>query len=450
MLKQTDKLKQAFNFQDKDLSELLRGAAGALSSKLGSIVSVYLFTFAIARIYGSDGNGLFSFCYTFLNIAIIVSLFGLETYLIRYIAEFAQKKQWGSLKLIYRKALLLTSLITAGFVLVFYFGFPFIMDLADKESYTRGLQITAIALLPATLLRLNSEALKGLKQIKYYSLVQNGSIFLMALIGFGVFQLTDPKVESILWSFLIGQVVVMLGSFWLWNRATPEIKGKPANPLATSEIIRSSIPFLLASTIFYLMNWTDKIMLGFMASRAELGVYEITFKIAQVIGLTLYAVNTIAAPKFSEFYSEGNMEQLRKFIQQITALVILASIPLMLGIFLFPDFLLMLFGKAFLAGKTCLYILALAAFVTVATGSVIIILNMTGKQITSQFILLFVGLVNVTLNYLFIPIWGINGTALATLIANTLWNGLGMVFIYYYYGFWTVKLKTLLNPFNPT
>jgi O-antigen/teichoic acid export membrane protein len=450
LLKRSDKLKQAFDFQDKDLTELLRGAAGALSSKLGSIVSVYLFTFAIARIYGSDGNGLFSFCYTFLNIAIIVSLFGLETYLIRYIAEFAQKKLWGSLMYIYRKALLLTSLITAGFVLIFYFGFPFIMDLADKESYTTGLQITAIALLPATLLRLNSEALKGLKQIKYYSLVQNGSIFLMALIGLGVFQLTDPEIESILWSFLIGQAVVMLGSFWLWNKATPEIPEKPTNPLATSEIVRSSIPFLLASTTFYLMNWTDKIMLGFMASRAELGVYEITFKIAQVIGLTLYAVNTIAAPKFSEFYSEGNVEQLRRFIQQVTALVILASIPLMLGIFLFPGFLLSLFGEAFLQGKTCLYILALAAFVTVATGSVIIILNMTGKQVTSQFILLFVGLVNITLNYFFIPIWGINGTALATLIANTLWNGLGMVFIYYYYGFWTVKLKTLINPLNPT
>ncbi len=450
MLKGIDKFKQAFDVEDKDLGELLKGAVGALSSKLGSILSVYLFTFAIAQIYGSDGNGLFSFCYTFLNIAIIVSLFGLETFLIRYIAEFARNKLWGRLKFIYRKALLLTSLITLGFVLVFYFAFPVIMDLADKESYTKGLQITAIALLPATLLRLNSEALKGLKQIKYYSLVQNGSIFLMALIGFGVFQLTDPKVESILWSFLIGQAVVMLGSFWLWNKATPEITEKPGNPLATSEIVRSSIPFLLASAIFYLMNWTDKIMLAFMASRAELGVYEITFKIAQVIGLTLYAVNTIAAPKFSEFYSEGNMDQLRRFIQQITALVILASIPLMLCIFLFPGFLLNLFGEAFLQGKTCLYILALAAFVTVATGSVIIILNMTGKQITSQFILLFVGLVNITLNYLFIPMWGINGTAIATLIANTLWNGLGMVFIYYYYGFWTVKLKTIINPFNPT
>lgn len=450
MLNRYGRLRQALTNHDKDLSELLSGAAGAVSAKLGSVVSVYLFTFAIARTYGSDGSGLFSFCYTFLNIAIIVSLFGLETYLIRYIADFANKELWGTLKFIYQKALLLTTLITAGFVVIFYFSFPAVMHFADKESYTEGLQITAITLLPATILRLNSEALKGLKKIRYYSLIQNGSIFLVALVGLGFFQLTNSQVEGVLWSFLAGQLVIMLVSFWLWRRATPKTNDRPGNPLTTKEIIRTSIPFLLASTTFYLMNWTDKIMLGLMASRTELGVYEIAFKIAQTIGLTLYAASTIAAPKFSEFYSEGKMEQLRKFIQQMTALVILASVPLTLCIVLFPDFLLSLFGKAFLEGQACLYILATATLVTTGTGSVIIILNMTGKQVTSQFILLFVGVVNVILNYIFIPIWGINGTALATLIANALWNGLGMFFIYFYYGFSTIKLKTVANPVNPT
>lgn len=450
MLNLAQKLFKAFTFHDRDLNELIRGSSAALFSKFGSIASVYLFTFTIARIYGSDGNGLFSFCYTFLNIAIIISLFGLETYLIRYIAEFAQKSLWGSLKLIYRKALLLTVLITIIIGIIFYLGFPLFMNFINKNGYITGLQITAITLLPATILRLNSEALKGLKQIKYYSFLQNVSTFFVALIGFGLLQVFDPKIENILWGLLIGQTVIMIWSFWLWNKAKPKKVEQPENPIATSEIILSSIPFLLASTIFYLMNWTDKMMLGMMATRAELGIYEIAFKIAQVIGLILFAINTIAAPKFSEFYSQGNLEQLRKFIQQTTALVIIACIPIILVILIFPKPLLMLFGEEFLQGRVCLYILAIATFVTSATGSVIIILNMTGKQKTSQYILLVVGIVNVILNYCFIPIWGINGTAVATLIANTLWNGLGMVFIYYYYGFWTLKLKTLLNPINPT
>ncbi len=431
--------------RDSHIRELLSSGSTAFFLKIGSVIVVYFFQFMVAKIYGSEGNGLFSFCYAILNILMIVSMLGLETYLIRFIADYANKKLWGTIRLIYRKALFMTFLMAILLGGMLYFTLPTIMETIDKGDYSRGLQITAIALIPAAILRLNAEALRGLKQIKYYSLLQNITILTFAMIGIAILELTGHQKENILWGLLIGEMVVLLWSFYLWRRQSYTAEDEAVSPVSSKEILRTSIPLLLASTIFFLMNWTDKIMLGFLSTQAKLGVYEVAIKISQLGNLIIFAINTIAAPKFSEFYSGGKIKQFQKFTQQTTLIILLTTLPVILIILLIPGFLLGIFGETFITGKVSLILLTIGAFFSAGTGSVIIILNMTGKQKTSQFILLTVGIMNVLLNYLLIPRIGIEGAAMATMISTVTWNLAAMVAIYRYYGFWTVNFKNLLG-----
>ncbi len=431
--------------KDSHIRELLSSGSTAFFLKIGSVLVVYLFQFVVAKIHGSEGNGLFSFCYAILNILMIISMLGLETYLVRFIADYANKKLWGGIQMLYRKAVTLTFLMAVFLSIILYTTLPGLMGTIGKASYTQGLQITAIALIPAAIVRLNSEALKGLKLIKEYSLLQNISILAFASLGFVILEFFTHQKENILWGLLIGEVIVMLWSFYLWQRQAGNQSKADVSRVSSRDMLKTSIPLLLASTIFFLMNWTDKIMLGFMANQSELGVYEVAIKISQLGNIVIFAINTIAAPKFSEFYGSQNMEQFKKFTQQTTAIILLATLPVILFIMILPGFLLGIFGSAFLAGKTSLLLLSVGAFFSAATGSVVIILNMTGKQKTSQYILLTVGIVNVLLNYFLIPTYGIKGAAIATMISTAGWNIAAMIAVYSYYGFWTINFTNLFR-----
>ena len=62
-------------------------------------------------------------------------------------------------------------------------------------------------------------------------------------------------------------------------------------------------------------------------------------------------------------------------------------------------------------------------------GSVIYILDMTGKQNVSRNILLFTAVVNIVLNWYLIPIYGIKGAAIATAISILFWNIIGIIYV---------------------
>ena len=88
----------------------------------------------------------------------------------------------------------------------------------------------------------------------------------------------------------------------------------------------------------------------------------------------------------------------------------------------------MLFGKEFTQGQYALTILCVGRLIHAAAGSVGLLLNMTGNE-RFTFISNVAGTgLNVVLNALLIPRWGVEGAALATTsttilmnIMNTLW-----------------------------
>ena len=60
---------------------------------------------------------------------------------------------------------------------------------------------------------------------------------------------------------------------------------------------------------------------------------------------------------------------------------------------------------------------------------------MTGKEISVRNILLGSVFFNIVFNYIMIPIYGINGAAIATASSTILWNLLAVIVLYRNYGF---------------
>jgi O-antigen/teichoic acid export membrane protein len=68
---------------------------------------------------------------------------------------------------------------------------------------------------------------------------------------------------------------------------------------------------------------------------------------------------------------------------------------------------------------------------------------MTGKEKSTMYILITSVIVNFFLNFILIPLFGLNGAAYATASSTVLWNLLAVVLIYKYHGFLTYPI---INP----
>ena len=200
---------------------------------------------------------------------------------------------------------------------------------------------------------------------------------------------------------------------------------------------------MIAQLVQFVMAWTDKLMLGNMMDSDQVGIYFTAFKLSMLASLSLMAINSIAGPKFAEMFSKNDFSSLKKVVHQSTEIIFWTTIPFVIVFFIFPQKIMLLFGDEFKIGSNALMILSLAKLISSFSGSVGNILQMTGNQFVYMIILSFGALCNVVLNYYLIPIYSIEGAAIASLLSMSLWN-LGMVyFIKKEFGFYT-----FYNPFR--
>src|SRR5699024_12296301 len=70
-----------------------------------------------------------------------------------------------------------------------------------------------------------------------------------------------------------------------------------------------------------ILNRTDVIMLGIFSTKAQVGIYNVAYKVATLTSFILIAVNAIAAPTIAELYHEGKIEELQQFARRIEHLI---------------------------------------------------------------------------------------------------------------------------------
>jgi O-antigen/teichoic acid export membrane protein len=74
-------------------------------------------------------------------------------------------------------------------------------------------------------------------------------------------------------------------------------------------------------------------------------------------------------------------------------------------------------------------ILLVGRLINIVSGSVGYLMNMTGYQKEYNYIMIISAVINIVLNYFLIPIYGIEGAAMASAISMVLWNIASVVFV---------------------
>lgn len=93
----------------------------------------------------------------------------------------------------------------------------------------------------------------------------------------------------------------------------------------------------------------------------------------------------------------------------------------------------MFFGKDFIQGNLALRILLVGQVVNILSGLNGIFLNMNGEHRFVRNVIIIAAVLNIVLNYLLIPRFGLIGAASATTVIRIFWNMLFIIYIYYKY-----------------
>jgi O-antigen/teichoic acid export membrane protein len=134
-----------------------------------------------------------------------------------------------------------------------------------------------------------------------------------------------------------------------------------------------------------------------------------------------------------------------KVAMQSAKLIFWTTIPLASILLIFPKFLMGIYGSDFLIGVEVLRWLIIGRIVNALSGSVGNLMQMSGQQKIYMNILIIGSVINVVLNYYLIPIYGIKGAAIASVVSLSFWNLTMVYMVKRKFGFSTIYIPFLNN-----
>jgi len=431
---------------DEHMRQVLKGAALVSAIRFFGVGCAFVFNVLLARKLGAQGAGVYFLSVTVITIGSVLGRVGLENAMMRFASSGAAMGDWDSVSGVCRTGMR-TSIVVSGLLSVLVFiGAPWIAAwIFSEPMLTIPLRVMAFSIVPVSLIHLYSGLLKAVQHPGYAAFNQGLGVSLMSLILFAVLAGVITDVDQVALIFTASTYAVLGVSFFFWIRSAPEAQGRRGK-FDKARLMNASLPLLFVSSMNLLMAWTDKVMIGIWLDSKAVGLYTVALRTAMLTSFILVAVNSISAPKFAALYAEGSHKALSKLARQSTAFMVLLAFPVLVFFMAWPEIVLRFFGQEFISAAVVLTILSAGQFVNVSTGSVGYLLMMTGHEKLVRNNLFFFAVINVALNLLLIPRYGIVGAAIATASSLSLKNVVGVVLVYLKLSILTLPIPSSVLP----
>ena len=177
--------------------------------------------------------------------------------------------------------------------------------------------------------------------------------------------------------------------------------------------------FLTASGSL-VFTYADTILIGFFMSNADVGIYRTAFQLTSVATFTTLAFHTVLYPKISNWEAQGQVKEIENSLARACTYSLLLAIPACTGGWILGKSLLYyLYGASFVEGTSALFFLFLVQIVNVFMYLGTMSLAALNRPKDAFWITIISAIANILLDIVLIPIFGITGAAVATLIAMT-------------------------------
>jgi O-antigen/teichoic acid export membrane protein len=374
--------------------------------------------------------------------AIFVSRLGFNKAVVKFLPPFIANKEFAKANGLKSKSFTLTllfSLFSTSLLLIFA---PLISEgVFNQPELTANLRLISLAIPGMAFIYLQAGFLRGMKLIKESVLVERVGIYSLSIVFLLLFgQLVE--IEVVILGFVVATYITAAVGNWQINKNLP--KSAKAIPFSGKVLIAVAAPLLFVEFSNQMTGQINVIVIGALETPTSVGIFNIALKISLFINIILTAVSYITMTKISELYAKKDIKKLEITASKAAGLALLTSLPLMIILFIFPEFILGIFGSEFKEGALLLRILVVGQFINLATGTAFQILAMTGYQKTLATILgSCLLLMNGLLSLILVPIYGINGAGFAVAFSIAVSNILILLYVKKYLGIWSLPHQAI-------
>lgn len=428
---------------DADYRELISTSFFSLLVRMIGTGTGFLVTLVTSRYFGAGALGIVSICLAILVFAANFGKLGLDVALMRFVAEFALKKSYNAIKGTYFSALRMIVPATILLSVILFFTADWMADKLFHKPYLGPiLRINAWLTMPLVLLLIHSECVRGLKKVRSYTFYQTAAVSTIALLLLIVAYFSG-KVHMYIPVYIQFISIALAGmlSFFDWSRHSRFQKSKAEYTLTAPALMKVSAPMFTTTIMQLIMSWAGTLILASFSSEADVGVFNALVRISVFTNITFLAINSITMPRFAEAFASDNTISLMRHAKEASRLIILTSLPIFVGLAIFPKYILGVFGKEFPGNEISLYILLGGQLIVILSGLPAQILNMTGRQAILRNIAILSALVNVIACFILIPRYGIPGVSIAQGMGILVWNISCVLAVKRHFGFYTFAFR---------
>lgn len=343
--------------------------------KIVTSISTFIILGIVARNYGEDGTGVFTLALTYLAMFYLLADFGFNAHELK-----KDKIQWQKLlgtRIIWSVVL---AILAVGLLPLLPFGTPI---------FNQAVLFGSLAIIPvAVFITCN---LFFQSKLRYDLSVLASSLgTLISLVIFIYLTSLKLPIYFLLLAHLSGWVIIAATAFWLVRGGFPIY-----NIRYTINLFKASWPIAATLALNVVYFRADSFMLAYFRSSAEVGIYNVAYSVFQ---------STLVLPAFiMNAYYPVMLRSLDKIKLVGFVLFCLAALGTLLTFFLSPLVTLILTGGGFVGSAQSLQILSLGFPAYFLSSLLMWLLVSKGKYKSMLLVYSFGLIINLGLNFIFIP-----------------------------------------------
>ncbi len=394
--------------------------ASSISMLLGFVITIIL-----GRYLGAEELGLYRMSSTIYAIALLVAAIGIPSAIIKYVAEYKENRT--KLNSIISSGVITSLLLGILFSIILYLLSGILEGIFKMQGLAELLKILSpvfpFALVGGVLLGV----LNGLREMKKYGMATIIQSVLMMVIsvlliysGYGVKGVMIGVVmASVGWCFYL--LFITRDYFKITYE---EYEGN------TKRILAFGSQIFGTNAINMIIYQADTIMIGFFLTASQVGFYGVALGLSNFFSIVPRAIQIIVYPLSSEYWANKNHTALQATIEKSMKYTACILLPVGLGIeFLSGEIITKIFGDSFFPAILPLQILIIGTMASNIVGSVGGSLTSIGRPDLGMRIAGISAIINIVSNILFIPRFGIEGAAIASVISLSTSALLSLYFI---------------------
>lgn len=408
---QSEKNKVIFNKRGSvNINRIIKNFFSLAFANIFGQVITFLITVYLARKFGPSDFGLINVSNAFVTYFAAIASLGLQTL---GIIEIAKNKE--NLKKNVDSILTLRVLLSLGAYIILILTVIFM----KKDFSTKLMILISGTSIIATSFYVDwiFTALQEMKYISYSVVIKNivNSLIVILAISSGLYD----KVYIVPIALAIA---TLLSGIYLMRVYLKKYKVKYTFTIELKEykrLIANSWPFFFSGVFATVNSNISTIMLGFLKTNAEAGLYNAVYKIVSVLIVFVSLIFTPIYPLLIEYYNDKRYSDLERIVSGVRKIIHLISVPiLVVSLFLSKETIMTVYGKDYM-GATGVFtvLISYIAFMYIREiyGYQLTAWNMQKKYMK---IVLISSSYNIISNLILVPRLGINAAAANTLISE--------------------------------